>query len=433
MSKLINEKNLPLFIRAAEEYGTPVYVYDEAILREKCENVLSMPHAFGLQVRYAMKANSNRSLLKIIDSTGISIDASSLNEALRAEMAGIVPDKIMLTTQEVPSGQARASLERLMLLGMKYNVCSLRQIYEIADFAAENKIELSMRVHPGVGSGESATRNTGDDYSCFGVHISNIEQALDFAREKGLVFTQMHAHIGSGADPQVWRDNIDRELDLLGKHFPDAVTISFGGGLKEARMPEEQASDIRDLGFYAKERVEDFYERTGRKLLTEVEPGTYLLANSGFVLTRIVDKKRTGDKGFLFLLADGGMEVNTRPLLYGSRHPFYVLSKDGRLLSSEFESESLEGCEDMVVVGVCCESGDSQSLDELGNILPRKMAEPDVGDFLIVGGAGAYCSSMSVFNYNSHTQIPEVLIEKEGGLRLIRKRQTLEQIVENEV
>ncbi|WMJ24111.1 diaminopimelate decarboxylase [Paludicola sp. MB14-C6] len=418
----------------AKEYGTPVYLYDENTIREKCQMVLSMPNAFGLTVRYAMKANSNRTLLQTIHQCGLCIDASSLNEVRRAHLAGIPYQDIILTTQEIPENDDRIDLEQMILQGLKYNVCSLRQLYLIGDFAKANKINLSIRVHPGVGSGESASRNTGDNYSCFGIHLSDIGQALDFAKEKGILFTQVHVHIGSGADPLMWRQNIDLELDIIDRYFPDATTVSFGGGLKEARMPYEIGADVNELGSYAKQQIEAFYQRTNRKLKMEIEPGTYIVANCGYAITKVIDKKRTGNDGFNFIIANGGMEINARPIMYGSLHPFYMVSEHGKLLSSEFDINNIAQSDyEAVIVGRCCESGDSQSLDDNDTSIPRKMIEPNVGDYFVIGGTGAYCSSMTPFNYNSHAQIPEVLFTSENTLQLIRKRQTLNQIVENEI
>ena len=418
-------------VKAAEEFGTPLYVYDEGLILEQCKKCLDMPNAFGITVRYAMKANSNRTLLKIISGAGLQIDASSLNEVIRANLAGVPFADIMLTTQEIHVGSAREKLEELMLLGMKYTVCSLRQLRLIGDFAAANGITPAIRIHPGVGSGESATRNTGDDYSCFGIHLSDISEANEYAGEKGIVFRHIHEHIGSGGDPELWRQNIDVELGIIEKHFPEAETVCFGGGLKEARTPDERAADLTLLGNYAKERIGDFYKKTGRKLKTEIEPGTYILANSGYAVTRVIDKKSTAKANFI--IADGGMEINSRPLLYGSRHPIYIISAgDGRLKSSEFSTDG-GSCYKAVVAGKCCESGDCQTLDTDGRTVARAMAEPDTGDIAVIGGAGAYCSSMAPFNYNSHTQAPEVLYTKDGQLRLIRKRQTLEQMLENEI
>jgi diaminopimelate decarboxylase len=413
-----------------EKYGSPAYIYDEAAIAGKCRAVLAMPNAFGLTARYAMKANPNRTILKLVTELGMSIDASSLAEARRAVLAGVECGKIILTSQEIPEGGDREILEDMIKRGMLYNVCSLRQLELVGGFAARNGTELSIRVHPGVGSGESASRNTGDHYSCFGVHLNDIERATAYARERHVTFTQVHVHIGSGGDSESWRQNIDRELGIVERYFPDAVSVGFGGGLKEARMPDELAADVPALGEYAAMRVEEFCRRTGRKLKMEIEPGTYIIANAGYALTRVMDKKSTGAGGFNFVVVNGGMELNARPLMYGSRHPFYVVSRGGELLSSEFGQ--IKGNYSAVVAGRCCESGDTQNVGADGYSEPRAMAEPETGDFVIIGGAGAYCSAMAPFNYNSYSQAPEVLLRTDGGLKLIRRRQSLEQIIENE-
>lgn len=422
-------------VQAAALVGsTPLYLYDEAMIAQRCRDVLAMPNAFGLSARYAMKANSSRAILELVAEQGMGIDASSLNEARRARRAGVAAERIMLTSQEIPEGQDRRDLEALMGEGLTYNACSQRQLEAVAPFARAKGIALSVRVNPGVGAGESVTRNTGDKYSSFGVHLANLDRLNAFAREAGVTIGQVHVHIGSGGDPAAWAENIDRMLEIVERHFPDATTLNLGGGFKEARMPDEQAADIRALGEHARKRFEAFAARTGRKPHMAVEPGTYVVANAGYLVTRVVDRKWSGPGGFEFILADGGMEANTRPLLYGSRHPFYVVSRTGELLSSEFNlNDPNVELDFRVVVGRCCESGDSQSLDHHGHIIPRMMADPQVGDFMVVGGAGAYCASMSPFNYNSYLQAPEVLLAADGSLQVIRKPQTLDQVVANEV
>jgi diaminopimelate decarboxylase len=417
---------------AAALAGTPHYLYDETLVVERCREVLGMPHAFGLSAGFAMKANSTRAILEIVAGEGMGIDASSLNEARRARRAGISADRIMLTTQEVPEGADRGDLEALMLEGLKYNACSLRQLERVAPFAQAKGLAISVRVNPGVGAGESVTRNTGDKYSSFGVHQGDLEGLTRAAREAGVRIGAVHVHIGSGGDPSTWAENVDRMLGIVERWFPDATALNLGGGFKVARMPDEKAADVAALGEHAKRRFEAFAERTGRRLRMIVEPGTYIVANSGYLVTKVVDRKCSGDDGFDFVIADGGMEANTRPLLYGSRHPFYVVARDGALRSSEWDLTG-PGLAPRVVAGRCCESGDSQSLDEHGHVVPRRMADPEVGDLLVVGGAGAYCAAMSPFNYNSHPQAPEVLLCADGALRLVRKQQTLEQLTANEL
>ncbi len=417
---------------AVRVHGSPLYLYDESTILERCRRVQAMPNAFGLHVSYAMKANSSRAILQLISREGIGIDASSMNEARRALAAGIAPSRIVLTSQEVPEGSDREELETLMAEGMLYNACSLLQLESIADFAVRAGLPISIRVNPGVGTGESVTRNTGDKYSSFGIHRANLERATRLAREKGAVIGHVHAHVGSGGEPGLWRANIDRMLGIVEEHFPDATAVNLGGGFREARMPDETPADIQALGHHARERFEQFAQRTGRKLRMLVEPGTYFVANSGFLVTRVIDKKWSGPDGFQFLILDGGMESNTRPLLYGSRHPFYVISDSGSLLSSDFASNN-ETNDKRVVCGKCCESGDSQTLDPAGNIVPRPMADPELGDLVVIGGAGAYCSSMSLTNYNSYLRAAEVLVRADGNLVLIRRRQTLEQVMQSEL
>jgi diaminopimelate decarboxylase len=419
-------------VQAAQKHGTPLYLYDERTIVERCRSVLGMPNAFGLHAGYAMKANGNRAILQLVTREGMGIDASSLNEVRRARMAGVPGRRIVLTTQEVPEGPDRAELEALMSEGLLYNACSVRQLHMVADLAVRVSAKLSMRVNPGVGSGESVTRNTGDNYSSFGIHMTHLAEATSWARERGLTIDQVHVHIGSGGDPAVWQSNIDRMLDITEQYFPEARTLNLGGGFKEARMPDEVAADVQTLGRYAQRRFREFAQRTGRRLVMAVEPGTYIAANSGYLVTSVLDKKWSGPGGFEFVVVDGGMECNTRPALYGSRHPFYVVSREGVLLSSEFD-DAVRRQPGRVVVGRCCESGDSQTLDSEGHVVPRPMADPSVGDYVVVGGAGAYCASMSVSNYNSHRQAPEVLVREDGSLRLIRRQQTLEQITANEL
>jgi diaminopimelate decarboxylase len=416
----------------AQKWGTPVYLHDRAFIEQSCDQLLGMPNAFGLHVRYAMKANSDRTVLRVVTGKGLDLDCSSVDEAARAHAAGIPYDRMMLTTQEVPHGQEREELEEMISSGLKYNVCSLTQFRLIADFAKRVGIDLSIRVHPGAaGGGESQTRDTGSEYSCFGVHLNDVPTVVDLAREKGLRFTQVHVHIGSGGDPEKWRENIDRELGFVRSYFPDAQTVSFGGGLKVARMTGEKQADIKELGTYAATRLKAFKEQTGRALGMEIEPGTFVVANSGYIITRVMDKKLTNEMNFL--VVDGGMELLSRPLLYGSEHPIAVVGQDGTLLSSEYDDFSASATTPYGIVGRCCESGDSVRLDSEGTIVPVHVAEAEIGDYVVIGGTGAYSESMSPENYNSHRKAPAVMRMKDSELVLIRKRQVREQLIQNEL
>jgi len=414
--------------RIARDVGTPFYAYDEKTVLNNCDALKAMPNAFGLNVRYAMKANSNLSVLRLIANRGLDIDASSLGEVLRAKAAGVIGPQIMLTSQEVISPLI---LSDLLKAGVGYNVCSMRQFNMVAHQAKELGIPLSVRVHPGIGSGETITRDTGGKYSCFGVQREDLPELRGRAIANGLVFDKVHYHIGSGGDPKVWAEAISLMLPVVEEFFPEATVMSCGGGLRVGRMPGEESADLREMGAAASAAFSDFHNRTRRKLGMEIEPGTSVVANAGYLVTSVVDTKVNHESRLTFAICDGGMECNTRPLLYGSRHPFYVVDREGKLLSSEFED--LSEFPEVVVAGICCESGDSQSLDESGHIVPRRMALPQVGEFVVVGGCGAYCSTMSPANYNAHTQIPEVLVRSDGSYEIVRQRQVPEQIWQNEV
>ncbi|MBN1435063.1 hypothetical protein JW921_09905, partial [Candidatus Fermentibacterales bacterium] len=227
--------------------------------------------------------------------------------------------------------------------------------------------------------------------------------------------------------------SVDRALEAVGSWFPETEALNLGGGFPVARMPGEPRADLTRLGEYARRRFEEFAQRTGQRLIMEVEPGTLLVAGAGFLLTSVLERRKGAGRDVMeFVVVDGGMDCLLRPMLYGSSHPFSVVSAEGRLLSAEGTTACGTEFGKMVVVGVCCETGDCLTLDCRGTPVARSMARPDRGDFLVVGGAGAYGSTMSVSGYNSRLQAPEVLVGSSGDIRLCRKRQSLLQLVQNE-
>src|SRR5436189_199415 len=217
------------------------------------------------------------------------------------------------------------------------------------------------------------------------------------------------------------------QLDRYGRAFPERAAIirlnpGLGGGFKVARVPGEQATDLVAVGSVVREAFVDFHRRTGRKLRLEIEPGAYLVANAGAVVATCVDVVDTGEDGYLFAKLDAGMTEVTRPSLYGAQHPITVVA-GGRATAR------------VVFVGPCCESGDvlTPAPGDPEALTPREVPRPEIGDLVVVGGAGAYCAAMCTGNYNSYPLAPEVLREPDGSLRLVRRRQTLEQMLTNEV
>ena len=417
----------------ASAFETPFYLYDANLILERCEEIFKMmPLGITFFPNYAIKANPTKAILELIGREGFGFDASSLNEISRARNA-CKSSRVTLTTQDVPLHRKREELEFILGGDIKYNACSMRQLELVADFAAKRQLPLSLRIHPGEGgSGESLSRDTANPYACFGIHISQLEEALLFAQQKKLTIDQLHQHIGSGASPERWQAGVDRLLEIIEEHLdllPDLKSINLGGGLKVARMPDEEKADPAALGAYTASRIREFEERTGRKLAVSVEPGSYIVANAGIIVTRVIDIKSTGKDGFNFFITDGGMELNPRPQMYGSRHPFALISSEGELRSSEFDLSGVPEDSLWIPVGRCCETGDAHSMDPHGRIVPRRMAKPEIGDFFLIGGAGAYTASMSPFNYNSHTQAPEVMKMLDGSMKLIRRAQSLQEMI----
>lgn len=397
--------------------GTPVYLYDEATLIDRARRTLAFPHAFGLTVRFAMKACPNRSILALFSREGLQVDASSIWEVERAVRAGIAPEKISLSTQELGAG-----FEEWVRRGLKVNACSLDQVERFG--RAFPGGEIGLRVNPGLGSGGTTKTNVGGPASSFGIWFELLGQAGELAERHGLKVVRIHSHIGSGSDPEVWLRAASLTLAQV-RRFPAVTVLNLGGGFKVARMPDEKATDLQKVGQPVRELLEAFAAETGRQLHFEIEPGTFLTANAGAILTTVQDMTTTGAKGYCFLKLDTGMTELTRPSLYGSRHPMTVIPADGT---------EPRGQADYIAVGHCCESGDLLTTrDGDPSVLePRTLTEARIGDLLVIDGAGAYCAAMSTKNYNSFPEAPEVLIRQSGEPVVIRRRQTLDQILANE-
>lgn len=401
------------------EFGTPCFVYDEATLRENAKAVLNFPHAFGLFPRYAMKAAPTAAILRIFNEEGLGIDASSIHEVERAVRAGFGTESISLSTQELADDFIYWAQD-----GIRINLCSLHQIHKIGRWGKVRRVGL--RFNPGKGSGGNNRTNVGGPASSFGIWKDDLGEAINLCKEYKLTVERIHTHIGSGSDPEVWKTVASMTLDLA-RSFPSVDTINLGGGYKVARMPDEKATDLQEVGAPVKKLFEEFAAETGRKLKLEIEPGTFLLAHACSLVTRIQDITSTGNEGYRFLKLDSGMTEILRPSLYGAQHPIHLVCEPGQ--------EKFRELMDQVVVGHCCESGDllSPAPGDPEALAPRNLIRGEIGDFCVIEGAGAYCSSMSAKNYNSFPEAAEVLRREDGRLALIRKRQTFDQIIENEV
>ena len=414
--------------------GTPLYAYSIDKLNDAADACLAFPNAFGLTVRYAMKALPNAAILQFFNSKNIHIDASSGYEIRRALSAGIDPTHISLSTQELPE-----DFLDFINMGVKINACSVSQLQRIGE-ASPTGTKVGIRINPGVGSGgfsKSTTQfsktNVGGPSSSFGIwhELMNDGTVTDIVQKYNLIVERIHTHIGSGSDPIIWQQVATKSLSFCSM-FNSVHTLNLGGGYKVGRNPGEPTTNLQEIGGPVTKAFEQFAtENNGRQLHLEIEPGTYLVAMAGALITTVQDKViTTGPSGHTFLKLNAGMTDVLRPSLYGAVHPMTVLPQSG--LTSDIGTSQ----DSVVVVGHCCESGDLMTPapgapEELSE---RLLRAADIGDILIIDGSGAYCSGMSAKNYNSFPEAPEVLVDAQSGVvHLIRARQSLEQVYQNEL
>lgn len=400
------------------KFGSPCYVYDAATLKRQANAALAFPNAYGLTVRYAMKSSPNAAILKIFLDLGLHIDASSGYEVHRAMAAGFPANKISLSSQELPE-----FFPELIRAGLLLNACSVRQL-ELYGQAFPGG-EVGVRFNPGLGSGGTGKTNVGGPDSSFGIWFELLPEVKAVVAKYNLKVVRVHTHIGSGSDPAIWQKVSGMSLDLC-KEFPSVTTLNLGGGYKVGRMAYEKSTELGVVGLPVKAAFEAFAAETGHKLRLEIEPGTFLVANSAALLSTVQDIVTTGSSGRDFIKLDAGMTEVLRPSLYGAQHPLVLVKKGGKPAT---------GDKKYVVVGHCCESGDlmTPAPGEPETISERPLGAAEVGDLCIVEGSGAYCSGMATTNYNSFPQAAEVMLDEAGTPHLIRQRQPYAEIWQNEV
>ena len=291
----------------------------------------------------------------------------------------------------------------------------IEQLGEVAPGRA-----ITLRINPGFGHGHSQKTNTGGAQSKHGIWHQQLEHCLLRADHFGLSVTGIHMHIGSGTDLEHLSSVCQAMEKLVLQAGRSVVSISAGGGLPVAYQPGDETIDVASyyrLWDATRKQLED---QLGHTIRLEIEPGRYVVAESGFLLAEIRAVKRMGDN--TFYLVDAGFNNLARPILYGAYHPMSIGPADGNTNRAEGP---------VVVGGPLCESGDIFTQKEGGFVAHRTLPAATVGDYLIIECAGAYGFVMSS-NYNSKTMAAEVLV-RDGVAHVIRHRQTFAQLIENEI
>jgi diaminopimelate decarboxylase len=398
----------------AKQFGTPTYVYDAAKIVERLNDLSSFD-----VVRYAQKANSNLAIIDLVRRHGGLIDSVSAGEIHRAMAAGYKPGgepPAIVFTADIFD---RDALDLVVEHDIHVNCGSPDMISQLGDVAPGRNITL--RVNPGFGHGHSQKTNTGGEQSKHGIWHDQVEECLRRADQYGLGVTGLHMHIGSGTDLE-HLGQVCGAMEKLALTVGRTITsISAGGGLPIAYEEGDTFVDIEQyFGLWdaTRKRLEASFEH---KVSLEIEPGRYLVAESGYLIAEIRAVKKMGDNTFYII--DAGFNNLARPIMYGSYHSISVAHSLGNATQER-------PVQDVVVGGPLCESGDIFTQEEGGFVARRSLPVAGVGDHLVIECAGAYGFVMSS-NYNSKPMAAEVLIQDEKA-DLIRSRQTYEDLYRSE-
>ena len=395
----------------ADQFGTPLWVYDAATIRQRIAQVSNFE-----TIRFAQKACSNIHILKLMREQGVKVDAVSRGEILSALAAGYVaggePSEIVFTADLFDA----ATLDCVVEHGVPVNAGSIDMLHQLGARSPGHAVWL--RINPGFGHGHSNKTNTGGEHSKHGIWHTDLPAALAAIAQHGLKLVGLHMHIGSGVDYSHLQEvcgamvNLVRTAHAAGH---DLHAISAGGGLS---IPYRSGDPVVDTQHYhglwdaARQQAEAI---VGHPLGLEIEPGRFLVAESGVLLGQVRATKNAGSNHFV--LVDTGFNELMRPSMYGSYHAMSVLRRDGSTAAEQ----------PTVVAGPLCESGDVFTQGDGGVVLPRDLPAAQVGDLLVIHDTGAYGASMSS-NYNTRPLIAEVLVDG-GQARLIRRRQTVDELL----
>ena len=408
---------VPVTRLATEFGGTPIYAYDAAKIAERYADLKD----FGV-VRFAQKSCSNLAIVTLLRRLGAKVDAVSAGEIQRALAAGYMPSEIAYTADIFDAD----ALDLVVgdAWGCVVNVGSPDMIYQLGTRLGDRArgFELTLRVNPGFGHGHSRKTNTGGELSKHGFWYGQIHDCVQTAEHFGMNVTGLHMHIGSGSDFEHLQTVCDA-MESIGLAIGSRIkTVSCGGGLPIPYCSGEEFIDLSQFTSLWHATIKRLETAYGHPVELEIEPGRYLVAESGYLIAQIRSIKKQADT--LFYLVDAGFTHLVRPMAYGSYHPIS--------LARNPENASIPSGEvDAVVGGPLCESGDVFTQKEGGYVVTRRLPSANVGDYLVIEVAGAYGAAMAS-NYNSKFLAPEVLIES-GVPRLIRKKQSFEHLIANEL
>jgi diaminopimelate decarboxylase len=391
-----------------EKFGTPLYVYNENLIRERCGELKGLISYADFTVNYSPKANSNLEILKIVRSEGLQVDAMSPGEIYVNLLAGYKPDQIFFISNNVSKEEFLYAIKA----GVKISVDSLSQLELYGRINPGGKV--SFRLNPGHGDGHHEKVKTAGKNTKFGIEMSGIPEVKRILKEYNLKLTGINHHIGSlFMDSDAYLRSAANTLSIA-RQFEDLEFIDLGGGfgIPYEKQANQSRLNLQDLGSRLSDMVTKWVADYGKQVEIKIEPGRYIIAESCILLGEVNAVKK--NYNIKYIGTDLGFNVLIRPVMYNSHHDVEIYR------NSDIASDK----EEMVrIVGNICETGDIMAKD-------RVLPEIFENDVLGILDSGAYGYSMSS-NYNNRLRPAEVLIESGGYARLIRRRDTHEDLVRN--
>lgn len=391
-------------VELVEKYGSPVYVYQTSRMKQQYEKMLHAFRDIKVKINFACKALNNINVLKFFRNLGSGLDAVSIQEVQLGIKAGFNSQDIIFT----PNCVSIEEIAEGVKLGVKINIDNISILEQFGNMFG-NKVPVCIRINPHIFAGGNQKISTGHIDSKFGISTYQMPHVLRVVETTNIQVEGLHLHTGSDIlDVEVFLRGAEIMFDVA-KNFPNLQYIDFGSGFKVPYKPDDYFTDIDALGKELTKRFKKFCKEYGRELTLVFEPGKFLVSESGYFFARVNVVKQTLSTVFAGL--DTGLNHLIRPMFYDAYHQIVNVSNPKGKLRI------------YTVVGYICET------DTFG--WNRKLNDVHEGDYLAFLNAGAYCFTMAS-NYNSRLRPPEVLIY-EGKDFLIRERETLDDILKNQV
>ena len=393
-----------LLLQAAAQFETPLYVYDAQRIRDQYQKLTTAFQKSDIQVFYACKALTNVNVLKVLNQLGSGVDCVSINEVKLALTAGVAPEKIIFT----PNSVALEEYLEATALKVNINIDNLHLLESFGKHFGAN-YPVIIRLNPHIMAGGNIKISTGHIDSKFGISVDQVDQIIEIRKSTGIQIKGLHLHTGSEIkDVEVFIKGLNLLLDLS-EHFPEMSIVDLGGGFKVPYKEEEVGTNMQLLGEKMAETLLAYTNKTGRTFKVWFEPGKYLVSECGYFLVKANIIKKGPSRTFVGV--NSGFNHLIRPMFYDAYHKISNISNpSGKPTVYN-------------VVGNICET-DTFAWD-------RELNEVRPGDILLFNNAGAYGFEMSS-RFNSRARPAEVLADQ-GELKLIRKRETFEDVIAGQI